>query len=189
MEIDHAGSPLSSAAVLRLRAEEQLGSKTAQSPLPQDQEAVELIVREFELRQVELVLQNEELRQARYDTDSALQKYTDLYELAPGGYFSLDRNGLISAVNLAAADLLRIERSLIIGRSFELFVTEEFRPAFTAFLKDVFTSARSQSCEVVILDNVKLPLTVQIEAALCTSGEECRLSLIDITGQKRNGSG
>jgi PAS domain-containing protein len=187
METDQAGSPLSSAAVLRLRAEEQVGSKTAPSPLPQNQEAVEQIVHEFEVHQLELVMQNDELRQARYDTESALQKYTDLYESAPGGDFTLDRDGLISAANLAAADLLRIERSLIVGRSFELFITEEFRPVFTAFLKAVFASDCNESCEVVILNNVNLPLTVQIEAAVCTSGEECRLSLINITGQKQIG--
>jgi PAS domain-containing protein len=145
------------------------------------------MVHEYEVHQIELVMQNEELRQARYETESALQKYTDLYESAPGGDFTLDRNGFIAAANLAAADLLRIERSLIIGRSFELFIREEFRPRFTAFLEAVFAGAGSESCAVVILNNINQPLTVQIEAAACTSGEECRLSLVDITGLKQNG--
>jgi signal transduction histidine kinase len=187
MRTEKTGSPLSSAAVLRLRAEERMGSNTAESRLPQSQEAVEQMVHEYEVHQIELVMQNEELRQARYETESALQKYTDLYESAPGGDFTLDRNGFITAANLAAADLLRIERSLIIGRSFELFIREEFRPRFTAFLEAVFAGASSESCAVVILNNINQPLTVQIEAAACTSGEECRLSLVDITGLKQNG--
>lgn len=186
MEIDTARTPLSSAAVLRFRAEERMGTRTPELHLPQNHEAVQRIVHELEIHQIELVMQNEELRQARYETESALQKYTDLYESAPGGSFTLDRSGLITAVNLAAADLLRIERSLIIGRSFALFITDESRPTFIAFLESVFANARTASCEVMIVNNENHLLTIQIEATAGISGKECRLSLIDITGQKKD---
>jgi signal transduction histidine kinase len=184
METDHTNSPLSSAAVLRLRAEERMGSKTPEEYLPQSQEATRRIVHELEVHQIELVMQNEELRQARYEVETALKMYTDLYEFAPVGYFTLDRSGMISALNLAAADLLKIERSLLIGRSFEQLISEEFRPAFSVFLQSVFTGMCAISCEMILLNNVNLPINVQIGATVCSLEKECRLALIDISGQR-----
>lgn len=180
METDNVKNLLSSPAVLRLRAEEQMGARTPELYLPQSQEATRRIVHELEVHQIELVIQNEELRQARYEVETALEKYTDLYEFAPAGYFTLDRSGIITALNLAAADLLRIERSLLIGRSFEQLISVEFRPAFSPFLQSVYTGQPDTTCETVILNNVDLPVTVQIKAALGSSGKECHLVLINI---------
>ncbi|MHB8120795.1 MAG: hypothetical protein ACYDG4_01470 [Desulfuromonadaceae bacterium] len=153
---------------------------------PQTQETTERIIHELEASQVDLSIENKALREAKYEVQEALEKYTDLYEFAPTGYFTLYRNGAVSAVNLAAANLLRIERSLLLGRSFEEFVTEECRSTFTAFLESVFASPASTTCTVVLLDNVSLRLTIQIEATACASGQECRLALINITGREHN---
>ena len=155
-------------------------------PLPQSQEATQRIVHDLEAQRVELAIENEALREAKLDVQEALEKYTDLYEFAPTGYFTLDRNGTVTAVNLAAANLLRIERSLLLGRSFEEFVTVEYRPTFTAFLASVFAGQASQTCKVVLLDNVSVPLDIQIEATACASGQECRLALINITGRDQS---
>lgn len=184
METSTVMRPLSSAAELRFRAEERMGSKTPELYLPQSQEATRRIVHELEVHQIELVMQNEELRQARYEVEAALERYTDLYEFAPVSYFTLDRSGVISALNLAAADLLMIERSLVIGRSFDLLLTEGFRPAFYVFLQSVFTGRCNEACKMVILNNVSLPINVQIGAIICSTGKECRLALLDISGQR-----
>jgi signal transduction histidine kinase len=176
---------LSSAALLRKRAEEQLGNKAPELNLPLDQETARQIVHELEVHQIELVMQNEELREARYEVEAALEKYTDLYELAPAGYFSLDRTGNINAANLAAANLLQIERSLIIGRSFEHFIVEKYRPTFAAFLAMAFNSRSEEACKVVIINNVGARINVQIGASLSSSGTECHIALIDLSGQKK----
>ena len=169
--------------------DDKIGNKLtipSELPLPQSQEATEQIVHQLEAKQVELAIENKALREAKLDVQEALEKYTDLYEFAPTGYFTLNRNGAVSAVNLAAANLLRIERSLLLGRSFEEFVTEECRSTFIAFLESVFASPVSKTCQVVLLDNVSLPLTIQIEATACASGQECRLALINITGREHD---
>jgi PAS domain S-box-containing protein len=161
-----------------------MGSKTPELYLPQSQEATQRIVHELEVHQIELVMQNDELRQARFEVETALEMYTDLYEFAPVGYFTLERSGVITALNLAAADLLRIERSLVIGRSFDLLLAEEFRPAFSEFLQSVFTGRCNETREMVILNNVSIRINVQIGATISTTGQECRLALIDISGQR-----
>ena len=139
----------------------------------------------LQVHQIELEMQNAELRQARDEVETALEKYTDLYDFAPVGYFTLDRDGIIRAVNLTGASLLGIERSRLIGRRFGLFVAAEARPAFTAFLGKVFASPAKEACEVALLKEGNHPLFVQIEARVAASGQECRIAVIDITERKR----
>jgi signal transduction histidine kinase len=100
---------------------------------------------------------------------------------------TMDPEGTIRAVNLAGADLLRVERSILITLGFKPFLAEESRPVFNAFLKKAFTSESKESCEVVIQDNAGALLTVQIESAAQVSGDVCHCALIDITGRKQTG--
>ena len=143
------------------------------------------LVHELQVHQIELEMQNAELRQSREDLETALERYTDLYDFAPIGYITLDRNGRINAVNLCGSDYLGIERATLTGRRFKQFVTEDNRPAFADFLDMVFTNQGKQMCEAALLSKKKLPLIVQIEAMATASGQECRLALIDITKRKR----
>jgi signal transduction histidine kinase len=126
-------------------------------------------------------MQNAELRQARDDLDTALEEYTDLYDFAPVGYFTLDRKETIRRVNLTGAGLVGIERSRLVGRRFGLFVINEARPAFTEFLEKVFTSPNKVACEVALLKVGGNPLFIQVEGIGSASGQECRIALIDIT--------
>jgi len=68
------------------------------------------LLHEFEVHQIELEMQNEELRQARVKMEALLGKYSDLYDFAPVGYFNLDHEGIIRAVNLTGAGFLEYER-------------------------------------------------------------------------------
>ena len=60
------------------------------------------LVQELQIHQIELEIQNEQLEQARAETEAALERYTDLYDFAPLGYFTLDRDGTIRQANLTA---------------------------------------------------------------------------------------
>lgn len=94
------------AAELRLNAEERLWTKKSAPHPPLTEEATQRLVQELEVHQIELEMQNAELRQARDSVEKALNRYTDLYDFAPVGYFTLDVSGDISAVNLAGASLI-----------------------------------------------------------------------------------
>ncbi|HXC92824.1 MAG TPA: PAS domain S-box protein [Geobacteraceae bacterium] len=174
-----------SAAELRRQAEERLSAKTVGQHQSVTGEEMQRLVHELEVYRIELEMQNAELRQARDEVEKALEKYTDLYDFAPVGYFTIDREAGISAVNLSGAELLGVERSRLIGRRFRQFITGKDRPDFIAFLDTVFTCKGKETCEVALLNKGNLPRIVQIEAIGTASGQECRLALIDITGRRQ----
>ncbi|NVN90046.1 MAG: sigma 54-interacting transcriptional regulator [Desulfuromonadales bacterium] len=170
---------------LRRRAEEQLKVKTPEAVFSRMNDVSQRLVQELQVHQIELEMQNAELCRTREDVETSLAKYTDLYDFAPVGYFTLDRNGTISAVNLNGASLFGIERSLLIGRRFVLFASDKDRPLFTGFLNKVFANQGKESCEVTIKTEGKSPLSVQIEAVSFVPDRECHLAVIDITARKR----
>lgn len=187
MESDNIESLLTTPNVRYHLAEKRLSDSTPGFNLPQSHEDTQRIIQGLKIREIKLKIKNEELRTARYQMQTVLEKYVDLYESAPVSYFTLSRSGSICAVNLTGANLLRIERSLLIGRCFEQLITEECRSAFTAFLGTVFSNRVDETCEVVLPNNVNLPIRVRIGATVTASGEECRLALINVTGQREAG--
>ena len=142
------------------------------------------LVHELQVHQHELEMQNEELRNTRAELEAMLDKYTDLYDFAPVGYFTLGRDGTIHAVNLTGACLLGIERSRLVGRRLGLSVSDESRKVFHDFLDLVFSGGNKEACEVGLLNGLRTPLFARIEAIASVSGAECRAAVIDITEQK-----
>lgn len=172
------------ATKLRRDAEVQLTARTADRLSPPSPDDTLRLVHELEVHQIELELQNTELRQARDDLETLVQKYTELYDFAPAGYITLDSRGDIRSVNLAGASLIGGVRSSLIGRHFRLFVAPADRLNFSSFLESVLNSRIKNSCEVTLLSSHTVPVIVQVEAMATASGQEFRLVLIDITGRR-----
>ena len=103
------------------------------APSPPEQESLRL-VHELQAHQVELEMQNEDLVRVRDQLGQNLERYVDLYDFAPIGYFTLTDDGTIREVNLTGATLLGQERMRLIGRRLGLFVSTATLPAFNAFL-------------------------------------------------------
>ncbi|HXE98108.1 MAG TPA: PAS domain S-box protein [Dongiaceae bacterium] len=170
---------------LRRNAEEQLKAQVPEKCFSGKEDDYQRLVQELEVHKIELELQNAELRRARYELETALEKYTDLFEFAPVGYLTLDRNGVINAVNLAGAGIIGGVRTQLIGRYFRQFITTTHRHLFDDFLGKVLTCRIKESCEVALLNSGNHPVIVQIEGMATASGHEFRLVLIDITEQRR----
>jgi len=130
--------------------------------------------------------QHAETREPCDDPAAALGMYTDLYEFAPVGYFTLDTAGVICAVNLTGANLLGTERSLLIGRPFARLVCEKTRPALDTLIARISTNGCKGSCELTLFGRDLKPLFVRIEAVSCNSGLEFRLAVLDISDRKRS---
>jgi PAS domain S-box-containing protein len=174
-------------ANLRSQAEARLKEKQEFQPL----EAAALgtthdtqrLVQELQIHQIELEMQNEQLEKARAETQGALERYTDLYDFAPAGYFTLDRDGTIRQVNLTGSELLGVERSGLVNRRLGLFVVENSRPVFNAFVEKVFASQSRQTCEAMLLRKGKIPFHARIEGM--SDGRECRAVVVDTTERRR----
>jgi len=172
-------------AEMRRHAEKRLLAKPFELLPIRTDEAMQRLVHELEVHQIELEMQNEELHKARNEVEKTLEKYTELYDFAPVGYFTLGHDAVISAANLTAATLLKVERSKLLGRHFGQYLTEKYRPDFATFLDRVFTCQGKEACEVALLNKGGDPHVVQIEAIATASGPDCRLAIIDITSRRQ----
>ncbi len=144
---------------------------------------------ELQVYQIELELQNTELLAARDRMEVLLESYTDLYDFAPVGYFSLDEQGVILEVNLTGATLLGVERSRLIRQRWERFVINASRPGFLTFLKQVFARPEKQVCEALLLNEAGVAFWADLQAVAAVSLDGpkkwCRLAVSDITVLKR----
>lgn len=171
----------------RLSAEQVLHNTSANAKTLQSDTDVRKQLHELQVNQIELALQNNELlelQEARREIEALLARYTDLYEFAPIGYFTLGCDSTLHEVNLTGASLIGLARSKLVGRRFGAFIAPESRPAFNAFLTRVFASETKQSCEVQILNAEQRPFYAHIEANADAAEQTCRLVVEDISLRK-----
>ena len=170
--------------MLRRAAEARL-KEMAAARLPMTKAVQQGNQQELEIHQIELEMQNEDLRQMHVQLDTALARYTDLYDFAPVGYMTIRPDGVIQQTNLAAASLLGIERLHLLGWRFGMFVAVEARADFNALVARAIETKASEVGEVGLSVKGKPPLTVQLRISVSAGGQECRLVLIDITERRQ----
>jgi PAS domain S-box-containing protein len=178
-------------AELRRRAEEMLPGRPAQaldnlealSP-----EEIRRMLHELRVHQIELELQNEELRQAQAELDAARARYFDLYNLAPVGYCTVSEQGLILEANLTAASLLGVARSALVQRPLTGFILPEDQDIYYRYRKQLPGAGAPQACELRMLEADGLAFWVRLEAAVAEAADGapvCRVVMSNITGRKR----
>jgi diguanylate cyclase (GGDEF)-like protein/PAS domain S-box-containing protein len=172
---------------LRKRAEEKLKTKKPPPKIMSDKETQQLI-HELQVHQIELEMQNEELRKAQSELEKSRAKYSDLYDFAPVGYFTFDKQGLILEVNLTAARELGMERSLFINKPFRAYIVTDDRKLFDEHLQKVFKSADRQTCEIRLKRKNGSEFYAQLESIATHDMQGntlSRTSAIDITERKQ----
>ena len=175
---------LTDAQILRLKAEEKLKAvkKTTKQVIEAD---VKKLLHELQVHQIELEMQNEELREANETAEAALKKYTMLYDFAPMGYFTLEKDGSISELNFTGAEMLGDKRISLINSNFKLFIAESSQAVFNAFFKKVFTSKIKESCEVALGYDGKPLCSVYMEGVVIGDDPKCLLSVVNISAFKK----
>ena len=172
-------------AALRRAAEARLHGRAATRP-PATEADLRRLAHELEVHQIELEMQNEELRAAQAETQAALERYTDLFDFAPVGYLTLDPPGTILSANLTVARLLGVERASLSRRRLALLIDVAHRDAFQLFLDAVFTNGGHwASCELLVTPVAVPPLFVRVEAVASPGGQDCRAVLLDISARHR----
>jgi signal transduction histidine kinase len=187
---------------LQKRAEERLGTGIGPDPGFSTSHAdLHRLYHELDVHRIELEMQQEELLKSRAELEESLERYMELYDFAPIGYLSIDRNSKIFQLNLTASSLIGMERSKLIGQRFDSFVSIEDQPFFSNMLCNLFARRQAAVCEVALerpcgaspsaslatghnisIDNLK---TVRIDAVVGDDGLQCRMTLTDVSEQKR----
>jgi PAS domain S-box-containing protein len=132
---------------LRGRAEVKL-KKQKKEDRPADDTDLRKLLHELQVHQVELEMQNEELRRAQQELEVSRSKYVDLYDFAPLGYFTLDSRGTILEANLTGAAMLGVERSLLVKKPFVLFVAPDSQDLFSQYRRQVFSAVEIKNCDI-----------------------------------------
>ena len=168
---------------LRQKAESALNAK----PALQASEADTLkLIHELQVHQIELEMQNEELVRTKAAALAAIEKYTDLYDFAPCGYFTLSRDGVIVELNLYGSRMLGRERERLQNSAFGFFIVENRKPEFNRFLEKVFADGKEESCEVMLVADRKVPRYVHLTGIVSGGGEKCFLTMVDVTLATQN---
>lgn len=176
---------LTDAQLLRKKAEEKLKEKHKKIDKPVIEADVKKLLHELQVHQIELEMQNEELWEANETAETALKKYTMLYDFAPMGYFTLDSDGTICDLNFTGAEMLGDKRFSLVNSNFKLFVSESSQPVFNRFLSKVYASNFKESCEIVLgYDNNSI-CYVYMEGIVTGDERKCLLSIIDISAFKK----
>jgi len=134
---------------------------------------------------IELELQNKELIQARSAAQKAAEKYTELYDFAPSGFFTLSKDGKIIELNLSGAIMLGLERSRLKNSLFRFFVANDARPAFRCFLEKLFNSKETEACELAMTTDANLLKYVHLSGIITENEEQCLITMVDITKRKQ----
>jgi PAS domain S-box-containing protein len=153
------------------------------------------MLHELRVHQIELEMQNEELRFAQEELNTALARYFDLYDLAPIGYCTISEAGLILEANLTVCSLLGMVRSALITRSIARFILNNDQDIFYLYRKELFDAysagsgqaGEPRACELRMVKKDGTQFWARLEATAAQNivgAPVCRVMISDITGSK-----
>jgi len=179
------------AQALRRRAEDRVRLK-ANPPLEGlkdlSVESMQRLVHELQVHQIELEMQNDELRASQLELDAARARYFDLYDLAPVGYCTVSENGLILEANFTAATLLGLSRSEMVKQPLSRFIVKEDQDRYYKCRQILFEDGMPQECELRMLQRDATPLWVSLKTSAAHDAKGVpvqRIILSDVTERKR----
>ena len=176
---------LTEAQLLRQKAEEKLKEELKKNKKKVLESDSEKLLHELQVHQIELEMQNEELKEAYENAERALKKYTMLYDFAPMCYFTLDSDGSICDLNFTGADLLGEKRFTLVNHNFKLFISKESKETFNNFLRKVYSGHAKESCEVMLAYDNNPLCQVYMEGIVTGDDRKCLLSVVDISGFRK----
>jgi|GEM_PF-2927769 len=175
-------------AWLRSQAEERLRT-TRREVEAMPVKDVQQLVYELQVHQIELEMQNDELRRTQLELETTRDRYLDLYDFSPAGHLTLDTRGRIVEANLRAGMLLGVNRIGLIGQLLSHFVTAEDQDTFYRHCQQVVKQGTRQACEVHVRQGNGASECLYLES-MAVHEEPGRIThwrtaLLDISDRKR----
>ena len=170
--------------LLRQKAEARLRVWEELQPEVVDPEKFRRLVHELRVHQIELELQNEELRNFQQELEASRGRYRDLYDFAPVGYITVSQAGLVVEANRTAATLLRVAVDTLVGLPLSLYILPDDQDIYYHHRMAILETAKPQTCKLRFLRNGLAPFWARLETAPdrnCGLGPSvCRIILSDI---------
>ena len=181
MSTAQAGSPLT----LRQRAEEKYKIDRGESVKTLSPEEAEQLLQELQVHQIELEIQNEDLRRTQHDLETVKNRYFDLYDLAPVAYLTLNEPGLIQEANLTAANLFCVTLKELLKKPLTNFILPEDQNRYYLYRKQVVEVSGVRGCELHMLRADGSLFWAHLQATDGQAGE-CLVTITDITERKQS---
>ena len=149
---------------------------------------VQQLVHELQVHQIELEMQNEELRRTQIELETARDRYVDLYDFSPAGHLTLDTQGTIVEANLRVGTLLGLNRKKLIGQPLARFIAPSDADTFHRHCQEVLKTGTRQTCEVLLGKEAGVSRWIYLES-LALHDEtglitHWRTALLDISDRK-----
>ena len=175
------------AAALRKQAEKSLGERP-RKPEKKSKVDTASLMHELQVHQIELEMQNEELRKAQVIIENSNKRFSDLYDFAPVGYFTVEPEGRIKEANLTGSELLGLERAYLIGKPLPVFVHPEDKDMFYRHLISLRKGVW-ETCEIrLVKRNANFFYAQLVSTPLAFEAgppEEFLIAVFDISARKR----
>lgn len=175
---------------LRIRAEEKTekqSDRLFESYEEMSTEQVHELLQELSVHQIELEIQNDELRRTRDEFEALTARYFDLYDLAPVGYCTVSNNGLILEINFAGATLLGMNRSELVTLPLSRFIFADDQDIFYHHFNTLLGSGGAKVSVLRMAKHDGTIFWVRMESAVTIKENGtliCRLMLVDISTTK-----
>jgi PAS domain S-box-containing protein len=147
------------------------------------------LIQELRVHQIEMEMQNDELRKVQKELEDSRNKYFSLFDFAPVGYFTLNQKNLIEEVNLTAAEMLRIERSGLKRQKFTQYIVPDYQDAFYLHRKKIFDTNSRQTCELRFMRKDGNQFDAQLISVPCQAPDGSfsylRMAVTDISDRKQ----
>ena len=164
-----------------------LNSDTALIENMSDEE-VRKLAYELQVHQIELEMQNDELRKSQQALEESRDEYTDLYDFAPVGYVTVGEGKLILEANLRLASMLGRERGFLIKKPLSRFMIRESADKYYLCWRSALETKKHGTCEVAMVKKDDTTFYAQLECAFVPeedgNPERCRITISDITERK-----
>jgi two-component system, cell cycle sensor histidine kinase and response regulator CckA len=172
---------------LRERAEE-FANKNPSAIKKMPPSDIRNLVEDLHIHQIEMEMQNEELRRSQLELQAARNKYSDLYDFAPVGYFTIGEKGTILEANVPGAAMLGVERGSLRGEAFSRFVTRDTQDIFYLHRKKLLETKSPRTCELKLKDKDNTEFHAQLECLVVEDNEghlNCFAAVSNINKRKQ----
>lgn len=128
-----------------------------------------------------------QLNESREQLENSRQKYTDLFDFAPVGYLTINKEGLITEANLTGASMFGMEQGLLIGRPLDEFIAGEYKDMYYSYRMQICEEEKHKNCELKMIKKDGTIFYARLECSLDLNEhyKQCRIIISDITERKQ----